>query len=131
MKLMRDLETHRKNTWLWSEWGFTDNLPQGLITLTDVDGFFCHFSESNYQFLFIEMKHWDGIGNCPKINRASGQGVALWRLAQQKNFTVLIGYGDTSTRTIYECEIWYNGKTSVTNDFQAAYEKWYKWANEK
>ena len=127
MHQMRDIETHRRNTWLWDEWGFTENIKHG-VSLSDVDGFFCNLLETNYQFLIVEMKHWDGAGECPKINLGSGQAIALKRLSEQKNFTVMIGYGDTSTKTIYETEIWWNGQTSITNDFKAALGKWWTWA---
>jgi hypothetical protein len=73
----------------------------------------------------VEMKHWDGIGEIPHINPRSGQAVALRHLSTERNFHVLIGYGDTSTQTVHYAEIWNNGKVYPEN-FKEAIYKWWK-----
>jgi len=123
---IRDMEAHLRNTWQFDKWGFTSKMGN-LITLSDVDGFYCYYLETGYRFLMVEMKHWDGLGTCPNINLKSGQAIALKHLSQQRNFTVLIGYGDTSTQTVYAAEIWNNGKTYEV-DFKEALEKWWNHA---
>jgi hypothetical protein len=73
----------------------------------------------------IEMKHWDGTGEVPHMNLKSGQARGLKNLSSMPNFTVIIGYGDTSTKTVYYCEVWYKGKTHVTT-WEEATTKWYE-----
>ena len=124
--VMRDLETHRKNTWLFDEWGFNEGIGD-RVTMTDVDGLYAYWYETGYKFLFIEMKHWDGIGEIPHINPRSGQAVALRHLAEQASFHVMIGYGDTSSQTVYYAEIWNNGRVEVV-DFKEAIKKWWDYA---
>jgi hypothetical protein len=118
---IRSMETHLKNTWQFDKWGFTSCMPEG-VTLSDVDGLY--FMETSYNFLFVEMKHWDGMGEMPRINTKSGQAIALNRLAQQKNFTVLIGYGDTSTQRVHAAEVWNNGQTHEV-EFSEALALWW------
>lgn len=120
---IRDMETHLKNTWQFDKWGFTEGMGE-LITMTDVDGLYAYFFETGYKYMFVEMKHWDGTGNVPYINPRSGQAVALRHLATEKNFTVMLGYGDTSTQTVYYAEIWNNGQVHVV-DFKEALQKWW------
>ena len=117
------MEMHLKNTWQFDKWGFTEGFKQG-VTLSDVDGFYAHFVETNYQFLIVEMKHWDGLGEVPHMNPGSGQAIALKRLSEQRNFTVLIGYGDTSTQLVHHAEVWNNGKV-YPNDFKEALTLWW------
>jgi len=121
---IRSMETHLKNVWEFDRWGFTEGMDD-LITMTDVDGLTAYFFETGYKYLFVEMKHWDGIGEVPHINPRSGQAVALRHLATEKNFTVIIGYGDTSTQTVYYAEVWYNGQVKPY-DFKEALYKWWK-----
>ena len=117
------METHLKNTWQFDKWGFTEGMGN-LITMTDVDGLFCYFFETGYKYLFVEMKHWDGTGEIPHINPRSGQAVALRHLATEKSFTVLIGYGDTATRTVHYAEVWNNGQGHVVDFKEAIYTWW-------
>ena len=126
---IRSMETHLKNTWQFDKWGFTEGMND-LITMTDVDGLVAYFFETGYKYLFVEMKHWDGIGQIPHINPRSGQAVALRHLATEKNFHVLIGYGDTSTQTVYYAEVWKNGQVHV-EDFKGALLKWWQYYHAK
>jgi hypothetical protein len=121
---IRSMEMHLKNTWEFDKWGFTEGMND-LVTMTDVDGLYAYFFETGYKYLFVEMKHWDGIGNVPHINPRSGQAVALRHLATEKNFHVIIGYGDTSTKTVYYAEVWKNGKV-YPEDFKGALLKWWE-----
>jgi hypothetical protein len=120
---IRNMETHLRNTWEFDKWGFTEGMDD-LVTMTDVDGLYAYFFETGYKYLFVEMKHWDGIGEIPHINPRSGQAVALRHLATEKNFHVLIGYGDTSAQTVYYAEVWKNGKV-YPEDFKQALYKWW------
>ena len=120
---IRSMETHLKNTWQFDKWGFTSCMPDA-VTLSDVDGLYCYFMETAYNFLFVEMKHWDGTGEIPRINTRSGQAIALHRLAQQKNFTVLIGYGDTSSQVVHAAEVWNNGQVHEV-EFKEALALWW------
>jgi hypothetical protein len=72
------------------------------------------------------MKHWDGTGEIPHINPRSGQAVALRHLATEKSFTVLIGYGDTATRTVHYAEVWNNGRVHEV-DFGKAIVLWHSY----
>ena len=127
MHEIRSMEMHLKNTWQFDKWGFTGSMGD-LVTLSDVDGFYCYYLETGYKFLMVEMKHWDGTGEIPRINLKSGQAIALKHLAAQRNFTVLIGYGDTSTQTVHAAEIWNNGTTHEV-DFKEALALWWGWAS--
>jgi hypothetical protein len=118
------METHLKNVWEFDRWGFTEGMDD-LITMTDVDGLTAYFFETGYKYLFVEMKHWDGVGEVPHINPRSGQAVALRHLATEKNFTVIIGYGDTSKQTVYYAQVWNNGQV-IPYDFKQALYKWWK-----
>jgi hypothetical protein len=120
---IRDMEAHLKNVWQFDKWGFTTGL-RDRVTLSDIDGFYAHFLETGYQFLIVEMKHWDGTGNCPFMSLASGQAIALKRLSEQRNFTVLLGYGDTSTQTVHHAEVWNNGQVHQVN-FKEALGMWW------
>jgi hypothetical protein len=126
---IRNMETHFKNTWQFDKWGFTDGLKD-KVTLSDVDGFYAHFLETGYQFLIVEMKHWDGYGEVPHMTPGSGQAIALKRLSEQRNFTVMLGYGDTSTQTIHYCEVWNNGQVHLVN-FKEAITQWWAYHNAK
>ena len=126
---IRSMEMHLKNVWQFDKWGFTDGLKD-RVTLSDVDGFYAHFLETGYQFLMVEMKHWDGYGEVPHMNPNSGQGIALKRLSEQRNFTVLFGYGDTSTQTVHHAEVWNNGQVHMVN-FKEALTMWWAYHNAK
>jgi hypothetical protein len=39
----------------------------------------------------------------------------------------MIGYGDTSSQTVYYAEIWNNGRVEVV-DFKEAIKKWWDYA---
>jgi len=123
------METHLKNTWQFDKWGFTEGMGD-LITMTDIDGLYGYFFETGYKYLFVEMKHWDGTGNVPYINPRSGQAVALRHLSTEKNFTVLLGYGDTATKTVYYAEVWNNGQVHVV-DFKEAIIQWWAYYHVK
>jgi hypothetical protein len=123
------MEMHLKNVWQFDKWGFTENMND-LITMTDVDGLYAYFFETCYKYLFVEMKHWDGIGDVPHINPRSGQAVALRHLSTEKNFTILIGYGDTATQKVYHAEVWNNGQVHVVN-FKEALLTWWAYHNVK
>lgn len=126
--VIRDMETHLKNTWEWDAWGFTENW--GNCTMSDIDGFVPFLAERKGQFLIVEMKHWDGTGIQPEIKANSGQGIALWELSKQPNFTIMIGYGDTSTRTVHAHEVWVNGAKFIGfKKFQYTLDLWYKQAS--
>jgi hypothetical protein len=118
------MEAHLRNVWQFDKWGFTEGIDN-LITMTDVDGLFCYFFETGYKYLFVEMKHWNGEGNVPHIALNTGQAVALRHLATEKNFTVLLGYGDTSTQTVHYAEVWNNGVVHKV-DFKEAIYKWWQ-----
>jgi len=126
---IRSMEMHLKNVWQFDKWGFTEGMND-LITMTDVDGLYAYFFETCYKYLFVEMKHWDGIGDVPHINPRSGQAVALRHLSTEKNFTVLIGYGDTATQQVYHAEVWNNGQVHVVN-FKEALLTWWAYHNVK
>jgi hypothetical protein len=117
------MEMHLKNVWQFDKWGFTEGIDN-LITMTDVDGLYAYFFETGYKYLFVEMKHWDGVGNVPHIYPNTGQAVALRHLATEKNFTVLLGYGDTSTQTVHYAEVWNNGQVHKVNFKEAIYKWW-------
>ena len=126
--MIRDLELHRKNTWLWDEWGFTSEWGEGC-TLSDIDGFYPHFAEVSGKFLIVEAKSWNGELPLPEINYNSGQSRALMALSKQPNFTILWAWGDTATQSIYDFEIWTKGKTyRVELDFKSYLTEWFKWA---
>lgn len=126
---IRSMETHLKNTWQFDKWGFTEGMGD-LITMTDIDGLYGYFFETGYKYLFVEMKHWDGTGNVPYINPRSGQAVALRHLSTEKNFTVLLGYGDTATKTVHYAEVWNNGQVHVV-DFKEAIIQWWAYYHVK
>ena len=125
--LMRDMETHRKNTWLFDEWGMLGNMGN-TVTMSDVDGFVAYQLRHSWAYLIIEMKHWDGTGEVPHMNLKSGQAVGLKHLSCMPNFTVLIGDGDTSTKTVHYCEVWYNGQTHKVT-WEEAVMTWYGWVS--
>ena len=122
---IRSMETHLKNTWQFDAWGFTEGLGD-MVTMTDIDGLYAYWYETCWKYLFIEMKHWDGTGEIPHINPRSGQAVALRHLATDKSFTVLIGYGDTATRTVHYAEVWNNGRVHEV-DFGKAIVLWHSY----
>ena len=121
---IRSMEMHLKNVWQFDKWGFTEGMGD-KITMTDIDGLYAYWFETGYKYLFIEMKHWDGTGEVPHINPRSGQAVALRHLATERNFTVMLGYGDTSTHTVHYAEVWNNGQVHQV-DFRQALIKWWK-----
>ena len=120
---IRSMETHLKNVWQFDKWGYTKGMGN-LITMTDIDGLYAYFFETGYRYLFVEMKHWDGTGNVPHINPNTGQAVALRHLATEKRFTVLLGYGDTSTQIVHYAEVWNNGQVHVVDFKEAIYTWW-------
>jgi hypothetical protein len=126
---IRNMETHLKNVWQFDAWGFNAGMGD-LVTMTDIDGLYAYWYETGYAYLFIEMKHWDGTGEIPHINPRSGQAVALRHLSTESSFTVLIGYGDTSTRTVHYAEVWNDGKVHIVN-FRDALIKWWAYQNGK
>jgi hypothetical protein len=130
MHEIRSMEMHLQNTWQFDKWGFTEGMND-LITMTDIDGLYGYFFETGYRYLFVEMKHWDGVGEIPHINPRSGQAVALRHLSTEKNFTVLIGYGDTSTQQVYYAEVWNNGRVHTTMAFQEALYLWWAYYHVK
>jgi hypothetical protein len=123
MHEIRSMEMHLQNTWQFDKWGFTQGMND-LITMTDIDGLYGYFFETGYKYLFVEMKHWDGLGEIPHINRRSGQAVALRHLSTEKNFNVLIGYGDTSTQQVHYAEVWNNGSVHPVDFKEALYLWW-------
>jgi hypothetical protein len=129
MHQIRSMEMHLKNTWQFDKWGFTQGMND-LITMTDIDGLYGYFFETGYKYLFVEMKHWDGVGEIPHINPRSGQAVALRHLSTEKNFSVLIGYGDTSTHIVHYAEVWNNGLVEPW-DFQKAIQAWWAYYHVK
>jgi hypothetical protein len=92
-----------------------------------MDGFAPFFSERKGKFLVVEMKHWNGTGDCPEINYYSGQIRALMALAEQDNFTVVIGFGDTSTREVHEYKVFdKSGVTAGEYPFKDFLTNWYR-----
>jgi hypothetical protein len=92
-----------------------------------MDGFAPFFAERKGKFLVVEMKHWNGTGDCPEINYYSGQIRALMALAGQDNFTVVIGFGDTSTREVHEYKVFdKNGVTAGEYPFKEFLTNWYR-----
>lgn len=128
MHVIRDMEAHLRNTWQFDAWGFTENWGS-KCTVSDVDGFYAFIGERNDHFLVIEMKHWDGTGDIPRMPSKSGQAIMLWRLSLQLNFSVIIGYGDTSTRKVHHAEVWHGGKKIVATDFKQSLNLWWAHAN--
>ena len=125
---IRDMESHLKNTWEWDKWGFTESW--GNCTMSDMDGFVPFFAERRANFLVVEMKHWDGIGDKPTINRNSGQMIALRQLSAQQNFTVVIGFGDTSTHTVHHYEYWdRSGQWEGKLPFKEFLDNWFRIAS--
>lgn len=122
-------EDYLKNLWKWDEWGYTENWNN--CTLSDVDGFHPHISERKSHFILIEMKHWDGTGQRPEINKDSGQIRALKQLSKTNpRFLVIFGFGDTSTQKVHDYEMSYQGvdyKPSI--DFKQMLDLWWKSAN--
>jgi hypothetical protein len=96
------------------------------VTMSDVDGFVAYYLRHSWAYLMIEMKHWDGTGEVPLMDLKSGQARGLKNLSSMPNFTVIIGYGDTSTKTVHYCEVWYNGGTHVKT-WEEAVSTWYGW----
>jgi hypothetical protein len=128
MHELRDKEAHRLNTWEWDKWGFTAEWEDGC-TLSDIDGFYPHFSEVSSQFLIVEVKSWNGELPLPQINYNSGQAKALMALSKQSNFTIIWAFGDTTTKTIYDYEVWTKGeRNKYSVDFQEYLSGWFKWA---
>ena len=127
---IRNIETHLRNTWQFDAWGFTEGWGT-KCTLSDIDGFYGFMGERNDQFLLVEMKHWDGIGELPKMATNSGQAIMLKRLGNQPNFSVLVAYGDTSKEKVYYAEAWNNGRVVVVNDFKESLTLWWSWASAK
>ena len=128
MHQIRDLEAHRRNTWEWDKWGFTSDWDSGC-TLSDIDGFYPHFAEVSGKFLIIEVKNWNGELPLPEINHNSGQAKALKALSRENNFTVVWAFGDTSTHTIYDYEVWTKGERyKMQTDFKGYLTQWFKWA---
>ena len=127
MHKIRSMETHLKNTWQFDAWGFNEGIGD-LVTMTDIDGLYAYWYETGYKFLFIEMKHWDGEGDIPHINPNSGQAVALRHLSTQRNFHVMLGYGNTATRTVYYAEMWNGGQVHKVN-FKEAIILWWAYAS--
>ena len=125
---IRNMENHLKNVWEFDKWGFTQGWGS-KCTLSDIDGFYGFMGERNDQFIIVEMKHWDGIGEVPKMPEKSGQAIMLWRLSQQPNFSVIIGYGDTSAQKVYYAEVWNNGRKLKSNDFKESLTLWWAWAS--
>lgn len=124
---IRDMETHLKNTWQWDAWGFTEDWAN-KCTMSDIDGFVPFFAERGSQFLIVEMKHWDGKDARKRIiNRDSGQFLALKRLSQQPNFTVIVGFGDTATREVYYYEVWNDeGQFTMDISFKQYLNFWFR-----
>jgi hypothetical protein len=122
-------EDYKKNLWKWDEWKITENW--GNCTLSDVDGFHPHISERNSHFILVEMKHWDGTGKRPELNQSSGQIRALKQLGKlNRKFLVIFGFGDTSTRKIYDYEMFYQGKDyKPSMNFKEMLDIWWKSAN--
>jgi hypothetical protein len=127
---IRDMEAHLRNTWQFDKWGFTHGWGD-KATLSDIDGFYGFMGERNDQFILVEMKHWDGQGDVPKIPMKSGQAIMLWRLSLQPNFSVMLGYGDTSKQQVYYSEVWNNGKVHKCKDFKESLTLWWAWASAK
>lgn len=128
--VIRDMEAHLRNTWQFDKWGFTRGWGD-KATLSDIDGFYGFMGERNDQFILVEMKHWDGQGDVPKIPMKSGQAIMLWRLSLQPSFSVMLGYGDTSKQQVYYSEVWNNGKVHKCNDFKESLTLWWAWASAK
>lgn len=125
---IRDMDTHLKNTWEWDAWGFTESW--GNCTMSDMDGFVPFFAERKSNFLIVEMKHWDGTGERPEIKMNAGQSIALWELSKQPNFTVVFGFGDTSTQIVHYYEEWVVGRRTVyTIDFKEFLNYWFEYAS--
>lgn len=127
---IRDMEAHLRNTWQFDAWGFTQGWAD-KCTLSDIDGFYGFLGERNDQFLLLEMKHWNGQGEVPKMPMKSGQAIMLWRLSMQPNFSVMVGYGDTSKQKVYYSEVWNNGKVHKCDDFKESLTLWWAWASAK
>lgn len=135
---IRSMETHLKNTWQFDAWGFTDGWDE-YCTLSDVDGIFSsqYISERGGKFLFIEMKHWDGSGSRPDVdmNMFSGQMVMLKKLSAVEGFTVVLGFGDAATQTVYDFALVSNSKTnplvvdSKARDFKQFLSDWWVYAS--
>ena len=125
---IRDVAAYHRNLWEWDKWGFTEHWDKGC-TLSDIDGFYPHFAEVSSQFLIVEVKNWNGELPLPKLDYTTGQAKALLALSKQPNFTIIWAFGDTSTRTIYDYEVWRNGERhTFTSDFKSWITGWYKWA---
>jgi len=89
--VIRDMETHLKNTWEWDAWGFTESWVTALCRT--LDGFVLFFAERRGKFLVVEMKHWDGKGERPEVNIKTGQAIALWELSKQHGFHNCLWHG--------------------------------------
>lgn len=123
------METHLKNTWQWDAWGFTEDWGY-KCTMSDIDGFVPFFAERGSKFLIVEMKHWDGTGSQPIINHNNGQFRALKELSRTEDFTVIIGFGDTSTREIYYYEVWdKEGMWNMDISFKEYLNHWFRRAS--
>ena len=126
---IRDMETHLKNTWQWDAWGFTEDWAH-KCPMSDIDGFVPFLGERGGHFLIVEMKHWNGQGTRPSINRGSGQFIALQQLAQQEAFTIVVGMGDTETREVYYYEVWNKeGQWTMDMSFKEYLNFWFKRAS--
>jgi hypothetical protein len=86
MSDIRDIEAFIRGRWKWTSFGYERGFPRGC-QFTDVDA----ATEFDDRSLNIEAKHFDGIGDIPKIT--TGQRLYLRREALIPGRTVLILYG--------------------------------------
>jgi len=128
---IRNMETHLKNTWQWDAWGFTSEW--GACSMTDVDGWFAYEAERRDYFLTVEVKHWDGTGEKPHIDKQSGQMRFLRRKAVcHPEDTIVIAFGDTSTKKIHYYEVWIGNETIYPEmPFKDYLTAWFKNASKK
>ena len=129
MHQLNSEEDYQKNLWKWDEWRYTENWDN--CTLSDVDGFGAHLGERKSHFIIVEMKHWDGTGQRPQLNKNSGQIRALRQLGiVVPRFLVIFGFGDTSVQKVFDYEIVYQGKDYKPSvDFKQMLDLWWKSAN--
>lgn len=83
---IRDWELFMRGRWKWTAYGYDKGFPRGC-SFSDVDA----ITEFDGHTLYIEAKHWDGVGNVPAVD--TGTLLLLKHVAEQPDVTVLLLWG--------------------------------------
>lgn len=82
-------DAYMRGRWTWTGFRYEDAFPR-KIGFSDIDA----VVEMDGRFLFIETKHYEGVGLIPQIPR--GQELMLKRLAKLPGVRVIVLYGDAT-----------------------------------